>query len=403
MRRGRIATITMAVVALTMGTATAAVPVVWTNLVDAIPIGPNNNGLQKNAGCDGCAAGGNSQQSFASGDGYVEFTANENTTNGRFVGLSDVATHDYTLIKWSIKLGAGTIAEVRESNNYRTETTYTANTVFRVAVVGGVVQYSKDGSVFYQSVVSPKYPLMADASLLGASASFANAMFQGGGASSTQITVVQWNIHKGREECPTTPPSGHWDCVNSLDEITTYLVNMNNHADIVSLNEVENQRSPYKNPDGSCCEDQPARIEHDITVGLEAKTQQCWESLFIAPDGSAATGTTGELLLWRSSEKPCGQPGQGTAGFQKQAPPERHQLPFESPDGYRSVGAVTLLIGPTSRPVTFFTTHLCPPPDGCTANQRQAQVDDLKLWAAGKAAPHVIAGDFNALPGASEI
>ena len=94
MRRGRIATITMAVVALTMGTATAAVPVVWTNLVDAIPIGPNNNGLQKNAGCDGCAAGGNSQQSFASGDGYVEFTANENTTNGRFVGLSDVATHD---------------------------------------------------------------------------------------------------------------------------------------------------------------------------------------------------------------------------------------------------------------------------------------------------------------------
>src|SRR5438874_1004744 len=57
----------------------------------------------------------------------------------------------------------------------------------------------------------------------------------------------------------------------------------------------------------------------------------------------------------------------------------------------------------TSRPVTFFTTHLCPPPDGCTANQRQAQVDDLKLWAAGKAAPHVIAGDFNALPGASEI
>src|SRR5205823_14505223 len=95
---------------------------------------------------------------------------------------------------------------------------------------------------------------------------------------SQQVTVVQWNIHKGREECGT-PHSG---CVNSLDEITTYLVNAN--ADVVSLNEVEYLSTTYQN------EDEPNVIEGF----LETKTHQCWQRRFTDPngqvDGAAAHG-----------------------------------------------------------------------------------------------------------------
>jgi hypothetical protein len=47
--------------------------------------------------------------------------------------------------------------------------------VFRVAVVGGVVQYSKGGAVFYTSTRAPSYPLLVDTSLHGTGSTLANA------------------------------------------------------------------------------------------------------------------------------------------------------------------------------------------------------------------------------------
>src|SRR5437870_2931106 len=161
--------------------AQSAQPVVWTNLADAITTGANNNGLQKNAGCDGCPAGGNSQQTIAAGDGYVEFTATETNTN-RFVGLSTVATHDYSQIHWAIKLGSA-IAEIREDNIYKTEISYTTGDVSRVAVVSGQVKYTKNGTTtIWTSATAPSYPLYADASILNLSGSFSNAMIGGSGS-----------------------------------------------------------------------------------------------------------------------------------------------------------------------------------------------------------------------------
>src|SRR3954462_14750231 len=79
--------------------AQTAQPVTWVNVANAIATSPSNNGLQKTGGCDGCPdGGGSSQQTITSGDGYVEFTATETTTL-RFVGLSTVATRDYTQIQ----------------------------------------------------------------------------------------------------------------------------------------------------------------------------------------------------------------------------------------------------------------------------------------------------------------
>ena len=74
-------------------------PVVWMNLSNAVTTGSNNNGLQKSGGCEGCLdSGGNSQQTIASGDGYFEFTATE-TNRSRYLGLSNIATHDYHQIQ----------------------------------------------------------------------------------------------------------------------------------------------------------------------------------------------------------------------------------------------------------------------------------------------------------------
>jgi hypothetical protein len=48
--------------------------------------------------------------------------------------------------------------------------------VLRVAVVSGVVKYSKNGVVFYTSTKAPVYPLLVDSALYNTGATLNNAM-----------------------------------------------------------------------------------------------------------------------------------------------------------------------------------------------------------------------------------
>jgi hypothetical protein len=151
--------------------------VVWTALVQATA---NGNSLQKTSGCDGCAdSGAISTQRIASGDGYVEFTASEATTF-RSIGLSNGNTNT-TLsdIDFAILLNPGVWASVREQGVWKIDVQYTTGTVFRVAVVGGRVQYSKNGVVFYTSAAVPTYPLLVDTSLFSLNATITNAVISG--------------------------------------------------------------------------------------------------------------------------------------------------------------------------------------------------------------------------------
>lgn len=227
---------------------------------------------------------------------------------------------------------------------------------------------------------------------LGGTSAFGNLNYFGiaaNGSGTEQVTVVHWNIHKGREECTNVP---HNQCRNTLDDIATYLTT--NNADVVSLNEVAFNRSGYVDSNGNP-EDQPAVLEQK----LEAKTGQCWERVY-ADEDAGTTGDHGNLLLWRSSDDvSCGQPGR----FHKQGAAFRLPLP-QATDGGRSVAGVTLIVG--SRPVTFFTTHLCAPPNAvpsCVPSERETQVNALKTSLANFAAPRVIGGDFNASPTSTEI
>jgi PKD repeat protein len=159
----------------------AAQAVVWRDLVNAVVSGST---LQQN-GC--CRGGAVSSQSIASGDGYMEFTIVEVPTQ-RSAGLSngntDVSDAD---IDFAVHLNGTGSAEVRENEVYKRDTPYASGDVFRVAVVGGLVRYSRNGVVFYTSAKAPTYPLLVDVSLGSPGSTIANAIIAGagGGADTT--------------------------------------------------------------------------------------------------------------------------------------------------------------------------------------------------------------------------
>ena len=79
-------------------------------------------------------------------------------------------------IDYAITLGANGGMAVRERGLYRMDMRYQTNDVFRIAVENGVVRYYRNGARIYQSLVAPKYPLVAAASLINLNATVTNAM-----------------------------------------------------------------------------------------------------------------------------------------------------------------------------------------------------------------------------------
>jgi len=155
-----------------------ASPVTWIDVMNASTVG---NTLMKSGGCGGCAdAGAASAQSISAGDGYVEFSVPESGTL-RFIGLSSAnGSTDPAEIRFALRLQGGN-AEVRESGAYRSETRFAANDILRIAYVGGTVQYSKNGSVFYTSGTTPSYPAIVDTTLFDDNATLWNVMIGNGG------------------------------------------------------------------------------------------------------------------------------------------------------------------------------------------------------------------------------
>jgi len=174
--RGAIPLAALCVLATTGPTRTSAqtTGVTWTNIVNAAA---NGSDLQKNAGCDGCEdAGARSEQSF-SADGFVEFTVGE--TNTFWVaGLNHGDETTYINdIDFAFRFNGAGHADVLESGAYQFggDTSYATGDVFRIAIVGGRVHYSKNGQFLRESAVTPAYPLNLDATLGSIGASVRNA------------------------------------------------------------------------------------------------------------------------------------------------------------------------------------------------------------------------------------
>lgn len=138
--------------------------VAWTS---AAGVTISGNSLTKTNGTTAWGdAGAVSSQTITSGDGYTEFSTNENNTH-KMVGLSNGnSNNDYTDIDYAVYfLSDGTVKIYEKGVFIGNYGTYVAGDVFRVAIVGGAVKYSKNGTVFYTSVQAPVYPLLVDTSL----------------------------------------------------------------------------------------------------------------------------------------------------------------------------------------------------------------------------------------------
>jgi hypothetical protein len=148
--------------------------VVWTKTTNVSVVG---DVLQKTSGCDGCEdAGASSQQSVASGDGYVEFTVGETTTLWA-AGLSSGDTDaTYADIDFAFRFNGGGWADVLENGIYQSggDTPYNAGDVFRVAVVGSRIQYSRNGVLLHETVKPVQYPFVLDVSLVSFGATVRN-------------------------------------------------------------------------------------------------------------------------------------------------------------------------------------------------------------------------------------
>jgi hypothetical protein len=138
-------------------------PVRW---IDRVRVTATGGTLQKISGCNGCAdAGAASEQRAEAGDIALRFTASD-VSASRVVGLSASNTGTQSSeIVFGLRLRNGNV-EVRESGIYRKDVRFVAGDTFEVRVEGGVVRYLKNDAVFYTSKQPPRYPLMADASLL---------------------------------------------------------------------------------------------------------------------------------------------------------------------------------------------------------------------------------------------
>jgi hypothetical protein len=138
----------------------------WASLIN---VGVSNNGLVKTGGCGGCPDASAVSGQQITGSGTLEFVA----TDARalvVVGLGPggIGTGPGDL-HFAIRLQAGT-AEVRERGSYRSEVAFRAGDAFKIAVGGGLVQYLKNGTVFFTSQAQASAPMRVHAVLFDANA-----------------------------------------------------------------------------------------------------------------------------------------------------------------------------------------------------------------------------------------
>ena len=163
--------------------------------------------------------------------------------------------------------------------------------------------------------------------------------------------MLDWNIHHG------VGTDGSYN----ISRIADWIVKTG--ANVVSLNEVEKYT-------GWGNEDQPARF----ASLLKSKTGKTWYYKFAQRDGN--TNGQGNLLL---------------TTFRIESDDD-YQLSYS-----RSVARVAVVVNGIR--VNLYSTHL----DADSSSRRTTQMKELKAWADNYPEQRVVAGDFNAWPGATEI
>lgn len=147
-------------------------PVAWTG---ATGVSVNGNDLVKFLATQWDNAGAVSQAQLF-GDGRVQVVASEQTTM-RIFGLGDGSiTTNFRDVEFGILLRPlGEIQIFEASANAGVAGTYVTGDVLEVEVVGGVVLYKKNGTMFYRSTITPTFPLRVEAALFDQGATLTGA------------------------------------------------------------------------------------------------------------------------------------------------------------------------------------------------------------------------------------
>lgn len=179
------------------GTAPTGNTIVWTELVNTSVIG---SVLRKTAGAndgswDGSAA---SQQSLASGAGWLEFTATGPQVY-HAVGLNaqGVLAKEAS-IDFAVVFTSGNIVEFRESGAYLGDTSFVTGDIFRVAIEGARVNFYKNGNLLAQSATAPAYPIRAAAVFANVGGELSNAKLTPGTVAATGANETTW-LQRGKE------------------------------------------------------------------------------------------------------------------------------------------------------------------------------------------------------------
>jgi endonuclease/exonuclease/phosphatase family metal-dependent hydrolase len=212
------------------------------------------------------------------------------------------------------------------------------------------VQTREDGLAVDRILLSPSTYLKSKPPALSSS-TVTEPVVEAPSSSSSLVKFFHWNIHHG------VGTDGNYN----IGRIADWIVKSG--ANVVSLNEVEKYT-------GWGNEDQPARF----ASLLKSKTGKTWYYNFAQRDGN--TNGQGNLLLTTFS--------------------------IESKDDYqlsysRSVARAAIIVNGIR--VNLYSTHL----DADSSSRRITEMKELKAWADNYPEQRIIAGDFNAWPGGSEI
>jgi hypothetical protein len=154
--------------------ASAQESITWTNQVN---VAVRGNTIEKTRGCDGCGdAGATSRQAIRAGDGYVEFSVEDEWTYWLAgLGRGNRST-SFDDIDFAIRFNGNGWADIVERGRYiGGDIEYRAGDVFRVEVVNDRVRYAKNGDVIRVSQRRPTYPLVLDVALGSVGATVSNA------------------------------------------------------------------------------------------------------------------------------------------------------------------------------------------------------------------------------------
>jgi hypothetical protein len=148
----------------------------WTNVLNATA---TSNTLEKISGCGSCADGGGiSQQTIASGEGFIEFTPSVGHRFYAGLGKDRTSNTDGVNIDYAFTFWTTGTWDIRERGVYKFEGDYAAGDVFRVSVEGGVVKYYQNNVVVYMSATPPTYPLGFDTTMYTIGSKVSNAKIQ---------------------------------------------------------------------------------------------------------------------------------------------------------------------------------------------------------------------------------